>query len=245
VNNKRWREVSAYRWRLPFLGVLTTVLVANSVSSDIYAEEAWHPAAGPLMTPWSTQVSPTNALPEYPRPQMVREHWQNLNGLWDYAVSNKSAEQKPAAWDAKILVPFCIESALSGVMKPLGPDQRLWYRREFTIPEGWNGQPNQKAAVLAQVGSALLREDQAMPRLKAVLEAAVGAIYESIRIMVEIEIDEPAEHQEPPSWRELVLAACQEHGIEDLLDAESEDIDEWVILGLKQANGEGVRLFKA
>jgi hypothetical protein len=71
---------------------------------------------------------------------MVREHWQNLNGLWDYAVSNKSAEQKPAAWDGKILVPFCIESALSGVMKPLGPDQRLWYRREFTIPEGWNGQ---------------------------------------------------------------------------------------------------------
>ena len=63
--------------------------------------------------------------------------------------------------------------------------------------------------------------------------------------MVEIEIDEPAEHQEPPSWRELVLATCQEHGIEDLLDAESEDIAEWVILGLKQANGEGVRLFKA
>jgi len=106
-------------------------------------------------------------------------------------------------------------------------DEGMWH---FNAPPFDVLQPNQKAAVLAQVGSALLREDQAMPRLTAVLEAAVGAVYESIRIMVEIEIDEPAEDQEQSSWRELVLATCQEHGIEDLLDAESEDIAEWVIL---------------
>ena len=101
---------------------------------------------------------------------------------------------------------------------------------QFAAPPFDALQPNQKLAVLAQVGSALLREDQPLPRLTAVLEAAVGAVYESIRVVVEIEIDEPAEDQGPPSWRELVLAACQEHGIEDLLDPESEDIDEWAIL---------------
>jgi hypothetical protein len=69
-----------------------------------------------------------------------------------------------------------------------------------------------------------------MPKLTAVLEAAVGAVYESIRVMVEIEIDEPAEDRESPSWRELVLAAGRERGIEDLLDPESEDLDNWEIL---------------
>jgi hypothetical protein len=106
-------------------------------------------------------------------------------------------------------------------------DQGNW---QFNAPPFDVLHPNQKLALLAQVGSALLREDQPMPRLTAVLEAAVGAVYESIRVMVEIEIDEPAEDQEPPSWRELVLAACREHGIEDLLDPESEDLDEWAIL---------------
>jgi hypothetical protein len=89
---------------------------------------------------------------------------------------------------------------------------------------------NQKLALLAQVGIALLHEDQPMPKLTAVLEAAVGAIYESIRIMVEIEVDQPAEDQEQSSWRELVLTACQQRGIDDLLDPESEDLDEWEVL---------------
>ncbi len=106
-------------------------------------------------------------------------------------------------------------------------DEGMW---QFNAPPFDALQPNQKLAVLAQVGSALLREDQPMPRLTAVLEAAVGAVYESIRVMVEIEIDEPAEDREPPSWRELVLAACQERGIDDLLVPESEDLDEWAIL---------------
>ena len=77
----------------------------------------WKPAEGPLMTRWAETVSPENAHPEYPRPQMVRKDWLNLNGLWDYAIRPKDAA-KPDSFDGQILVPFPIESALSGVMKP-------------------------------------------------------------------------------------------------------------------------------
>ena len=109
-------------------------------SGAAVAEETWKPADGPLMTPWAKDVSPGNALPEYPRPQMVRPRWQNLNGLWDYAVTSKGREGPPAKFDGRILVPYPIESALSGVMKPLMPDQRLWYRRTFELPPEWNAQ---------------------------------------------------------------------------------------------------------
>jgi hypothetical protein len=98
----------------------------------------WKPAAGPLLTRWAKDVSPENALPEYPRPQMVRSEWMNLNGLWDYAIRPK-AEEKPAAFDGPILVPFPVESALSGVMKKVRPEQRLWYHRSFELPKGWEG----------------------------------------------------------------------------------------------------------
>ncbi len=99
------------------------------------AQGQWKPAAGPLMTRWAKEVSPENALPEYPRPQMVRKDWLNLNGLWDYAIKAKDAA-RPESFDGQILVPFPIESALSGVMKPVGPDNRLWYRRTFETPKG-------------------------------------------------------------------------------------------------------------
>ena len=101
---------------------------------------AWTlPANAPLLTRWAKEVSPTNALPEYPRPQMVRKEWTNLNGLWDYAVTPRADERPPANYEGKILVPFPIESALSGVMKPLLSEARLWYRRTFSIPEAWRG----------------------------------------------------------------------------------------------------------
>ncbi|BCM92601.1 beta-galactosidase [Abditibacteriota bacterium] len=99
----------------------------------------WKPANGPLMTRWAKEVSPTNALPEYPRPTLVRDQWQNLNGLWEYAISDKNAA-RPATFDGQILVPYPVESALSGVMKPLLPEQGLWYRRQFTIPTAWTRQ---------------------------------------------------------------------------------------------------------
>jgi len=93
----------------------------------------WAPKTAPLMTRWAKDVAPDKVHPEYPRPQMSREHWLNLNGLWDYAIADKAAAQ-PTAWAGQILVPFPVESALSGVMQTVGPDKKLWYRRTFHIP---------------------------------------------------------------------------------------------------------------
>jgi hypothetical protein len=105
-----------------------------------YAEPlpAWRPAKAPLMTRWAASVSPTQCHPEYPRPQLVRPDWQNLNGLWDYAIQ-PLASGPPTSYDGQILVPFPIESALSGVMKPLGEKEALWYRRTTRIPPAWKG----------------------------------------------------------------------------------------------------------
>ncbi|MFX0101983.1 MAG: glycoside hydrolase family 2 protein [Candidatus Hodarchaeota archaeon] len=99
----------------------------------------WNAIEGNLLTRWSSEVDPRKPLPEYPRPQMVRERWLNLNGLWDYAIRSKDVESVEE-YDGKILVPFCVESALSGVKKKLKPSQRIWYRRTFTLPEGWSEQ---------------------------------------------------------------------------------------------------------
>src|SRR3954471_14396915 len=98
----------------------------------------WKPAPAPLMTKWGKQVTPANAWKEYPRPQLVRKDRQNLNGLWDYAITAKDAP-KPEKWDGQILVPFCAESALSGVGKSVTKDQLLWYRRTVEVPAGWKG----------------------------------------------------------------------------------------------------------
>ncbi|KAB2641736.1 MAG: glycoside hydrolase family 2 [Verrucomicrobia bacterium] len=89
----------------------------------------WQPAVGPLQTRWAKDVSPEKVLPEYPRPQMVRKDWQNLNGLWDIKLDDGT--------ETRILVPFPVESALSGVMKH---SERLTYHRSFEIPKSWAGQ---------------------------------------------------------------------------------------------------------
>ncbi|MBW3596932.1 MAG: beta-galactosidase [Planctomycetes bacterium] len=94
------------------------------------AQEAWRPAEGPLVTPWAEDVSPESVHDEYPRPQMVRPEWTNLNGLWHYAIRPRG-EDRPEMWDGRILVPFPVESALSGVKKQVGAENRLWYRRTF------------------------------------------------------------------------------------------------------------------
>jgi beta-galactosidase/beta-glucuronidase len=96
----------------------------------------WEPIEDQIMTRWSHEIDPTRPFPEYPRPQFKRNEWINLNGLWDYAIRPKE-EHEVSDYDGKILVPFPVESALSGVKKKLKPRQKLWYRRTFKIPEGW------------------------------------------------------------------------------------------------------------
>ncbi len=98
----------------------------------------WKPAKGPLMTRWSKQVNPSKVLPDYPRPQLVREQWLNLNGVWEFGGA--PAKAKPPLGlelPGKILVPFPVESALSGVMES---HSHVWYRRTFTVPKAWSGQ---------------------------------------------------------------------------------------------------------
>ena len=94
--------------------------------------QSWQMKPVSTATRWAASVSPTNALPEYPRPQLVRASWQNLNGLWDYAITAQDAPV-PRQYAGQILVPFPLESALSGVQGALQADERLWYRRTFTL----------------------------------------------------------------------------------------------------------------
>ena len=86
-----------------------------------------------LKTKWAADVTAAKVLPEYPRPQMVRGNWMNLNGEWDYAISEKDAA-RPQSFSGRILVPFAVQSQLSGVAMPVTEAQRLWYRRIFRAP---------------------------------------------------------------------------------------------------------------
>jgi hypothetical protein len=118
-------------------GALLLALGCLCVTQPAGGQE-WKPARGPLMTRWAKDVTPERVHPEYPRPQMQRKAWQNLNGLWQLAFA-KEGEDAPVGKDLpeRILVPFPVESALSGVMKRA---ERLWYRRHFAVPKEWAGQ---------------------------------------------------------------------------------------------------------
>ncbi len=120
------------------LGKIALFLMLQATAGQAETPPAWQPAKAPLMTRWASEVDPSHCLPEYPRPQLVRSEWQNLNGLWDYAIRPDSSGP-PGSYDGKILVPFPVESALSGVMKPLGDGEALWYRRTVQIPPEWKG----------------------------------------------------------------------------------------------------------
>jgi hypothetical protein len=118
------------------------------LSGSFRAEaDPWKPAGDRFMTRWAGDVSPGNALPEYPRPMMVRRDWMNLNGLWEYAITSAGLDvpnkerfkSVPDRYDGLILVPFCVESSLSGVKHRLTPDESVWYRRSFDLPEKWRG----------------------------------------------------------------------------------------------------------
>jgi len=122
------KEVKMRRLLLPLLLVFAVIAKGQT----------WKPAKVSLTTKWCQTVTPQNAWTAYPRPQLQRTAWMNLNGMWDYAVLPKG-QSAPAAFDGQILIPYCIESSLSGVGKPLLPTQELWYNKKFSVPANWAG----------------------------------------------------------------------------------------------------------
>jgi len=114
--------------------VFTILILFSGINQAQFP--AWKIAGNKITTQWSEDVNPLNPLPEYPRPQMVRTEWKNINGLWDYAIT-PSGSSMPKEFQGKILVPFAAESALSGVNRPVGPDNILWYRTRFTLPSAF------------------------------------------------------------------------------------------------------------
>ena len=104
-----------------------------------WADAQWKPAGDRIRTEWAERMDVENVLPEYPRPIMEREAWLNLNGLWDYAVL-PAGTPASGKFDGQILVPYAIESSLSGVGRKLGQENELWYRRSFEVPSAWKGQ---------------------------------------------------------------------------------------------------------
>ncbi|MFC0544097.1 LamG-like jellyroll fold domain-containing protein [Kutzneria chonburiensis] len=119
-----------------FASVFVVGLAALSVFAQPAAaapDSGWHRQQPPLSTPWTDQVGPDNALPEYPRPQLVRQDWRSLNGVWQFGTTPPAGHSLPE----RILVPYPVESALSGIMRH---ESTMWYRRTFTVPESWHGQ---------------------------------------------------------------------------------------------------------
>ncbi len=110
------------------------VILFLSLSVNLFSQEGnWQIVSGKITSSWAEKVDPINPLPEYPRPQLVRENWQNLNGLWQYAIRPGKLGALPTGVDGEILVPYPVESALSGVGKTVGKENTLWYKKNITI----------------------------------------------------------------------------------------------------------------
>ena len=102
------------------------------------AETPWKPAGDRIKTRWAAEVDPAAPLPEYPRPTLVRSRWRNLNGLWNYSLTPAGAAA-PGEAQGRILVPFPIESSLSGVQRGVTPQEdELWYEHaRSSVPAAW------------------------------------------------------------------------------------------------------------
>lgn len=110
------------------------LVIAAALASAASAVHAWSPVPGAMLTDWGASLTPATAWREYPRPALARDGWVNLNGLWQYAVTRATDAAAPAQWNGEILVPFAIESPLSGVGRRVSPDEALWYRRTVDVP---------------------------------------------------------------------------------------------------------------
>src|SRR5690348_18007466 len=107
---------------MPLRYLFLSAAIAVCTLSSVFG---WAPVPGHIMTKCAASVDPNSTWPDYPRPQLVRSQWMNLNGLWNYAIANDQTTQ-PAQWTGQILVPFPLESSLSGVAQTLQPTQALW-----------------------------------------------------------------------------------------------------------------------
>jgi hypothetical protein len=116
--------------------IIITVAAIGIITSCDRKSSLWEITENPLITEWAVQMNPEKPWDVYPRPAIKRSDWMNLNGLWDYAITLKTSAQ-PDLWDGKILVPYPVESALSGVKKVVTENDLIWYRRAFTIPSKW------------------------------------------------------------------------------------------------------------
>ncbi len=114
----------------------TFFLTAAALLTVFGCRAQWQPAGDRIRTEWGEALDPQQILPEYPRPQLVRGEWLNLNGLWDYAI--RPLGEMPGSFDGRILVPFAVESSLSGVGRSLGEKCELWYERTFSVPSTWS-----------------------------------------------------------------------------------------------------------
>lgn len=112
---------------------LTVILLFICVS--VYAQK-WQAAGEKMKTRWAEKITPENVWKEYPRPQFERSDWINLNGIWEYSIQKKN-QMQPKQYQGDILVPFCVESSLSGVMGEVLPEDRIWYKRNFDVPANW------------------------------------------------------------------------------------------------------------
>ncbi|MEV4344290.1 AbfB domain-containing protein [Actinoplanes sp. NPDC049596] len=116
---------------------LIVAVTAGTLAVTASPASAFAPKTPPLTTPWTNQVSTSNPLPEYPRPQLTRPDWQSLNGIWQFAgASNLTTPPTGQTLGEEILVPYPIESALSGIMRR---QDYSYYKRSFTVPAGWSG----------------------------------------------------------------------------------------------------------
>lgn len=114
------------------------LLICLTIQATATSQQGWQMVSGKIATPWAEKVDPSNPLPDYPRPQMVRTNWTNLNGLWQYAILPRIENNIPQKTHGNILVPFAVESALSGVGKTVGKDSILWYKKTVSVPKANN-----------------------------------------------------------------------------------------------------------
>ncbi|WP_406151274.1 AbfB domain-containing protein [Streptomyces sp. NBC_01012] len=130
-----WRRLTA---GAGLLALLATALVTAATVPATAAPTEWAPKPAPMTTPWTDEVPVDDPLPEYPRPQLTRPDWANLNGIWDFAVTGRD-DPEPEAFSEQIRVPFVAESSLSGVKRRITENDKLWYKRTFTVPADWSG----------------------------------------------------------------------------------------------------------